>query len=364
MASMQDALNNKYQGMTHTGRKPQGLQFAQDAMQGIQNAPGNILKWAQNNPIEAGLTAVSTVTPYPFDAIPALGAEAAHYYNNPDNLTPGNLSISGASVLAPAIPGMAVLGALKKTVLDLPMDEASRMARAKKQGFDVDVPMYHGTSANVDAFNLDMRGNSTQANTAKKATWLTDDPVTASAYANYSANTPPVRKLLEEAEQAEKAGNWSLYDKKLIEAETLEKKLYDNYGLNGQNIMPVYSKNEGVKYSIFDQSKKQPEGLVTKNMKDRSFDDFGVKDEIEMILDQARLDGYSGVKFKNLNDAPGLSNRPSSHIAVFDPKNIRSKFADFNPLKKNSTDLLAGIGGATIIAPSMINALQGKDRNP
>ena len=112
---MQEALNNNYQGMTHTGRKPQGLQFAQDAMQGIQNAPGNILKWAQNNPIEAGLTAVSTVTPYPFDAIPALGAEAAHYYNNPDNLTPGNLSISGASVLAPAIPGMAVLGALKKS---------------------------------------------------------------------------------------------------------------------------------------------------------------------------------------------------------------------------------------------------------
>jgi len=99
-------------------------------------------------------------------------------------------------------------------------------------------------------------------------------------------------------------------------------------------------------------------------MKDRSFDDFGVKDEIEMILDQAKLDGYSGVKFKNLNDAPGLSNRQSSHIAVFDPKSIRSKFADFNPLKKNSTDLLAGIGGATIIAPSMINALQGKDRNP
>ena len=109
MASMQDAL------MTHTGRKPQGLQFAQDTMQSIQNAPGNILKWAQNNPVEAGLTAVSTVTPYPFDAIPALGAEAAHYYNNPDNLTPGNLSISGASVLAPAIPGMAVLGALKKS---------------------------------------------------------------------------------------------------------------------------------------------------------------------------------------------------------------------------------------------------------
>ena len=112
---MQEALNNNYQGMTHTGRKPQGLQFAQDIKKTIGNAPNAILKWAQNNPIEAGLTAVSTVTPYPFDAIPAIGAEAAHYYNNPDNLTPGNLSISGASVLAPAIPGMAVLGALKKS---------------------------------------------------------------------------------------------------------------------------------------------------------------------------------------------------------------------------------------------------------
>jgi hypothetical protein len=63
MASMQDALNNNYQGMTHTGRKPQGLQFAQDIKKTIGNAPNAILKWVQNNPIEAGLTAVSTVTP-------------------------------------------------------------------------------------------------------------------------------------------------------------------------------------------------------------------------------------------------------------------------------------------------------------
>jgi hypothetical protein len=36
---------------------------------------------------------------------------------------------------------------------ELPMDQASRMARAREQGFDVDRPMFHGTNADFTAFD-------------------------------------------------------------------------------------------------------------------------------------------------------------------------------------------------------------------
>ena len=37
---------------------------------------------------------------------------------------------------------------------DLAMDYASRMMRAKEQGFDVDSPQYHGTTADFDRFEI------------------------------------------------------------------------------------------------------------------------------------------------------------------------------------------------------------------
>ena len=111
MASMQDALNNNYQGMTHTGRKPQGMQFAQDAMQGIQNAPGNILKWAQNNPVDAAFMAASTA-PVVGDAI-GFGKDV--YDMSPMGDTPftaTNTALAGAGLL-PFVP--AGMGSIKKT---------------------------------------------------------------------------------------------------------------------------------------------------------------------------------------------------------------------------------------------------------
>ena len=111
MASMQDALNNNYQGMTHTGRKPQGLQFAQDVMQSIQNAPGNILKWAQNNPVDAAFIAASTA-PIVGDAI-GFGKDV--YDMSPMGDTPftaTNTALAGAGLL-PFVP--AGMGSIRKT---------------------------------------------------------------------------------------------------------------------------------------------------------------------------------------------------------------------------------------------------------
>ena len=105
MASMQEALNNNYQGMTHTGRKPQGLQFAQDIKKTIGNIPGRVSDWAKANPMEAALTAGSMV-PGIGDAA-GLGADVVHYWNNPKDITPTNLGISAVGAALPFVPGFA-----------------------------------------------------------------------------------------------------------------------------------------------------------------------------------------------------------------------------------------------------------------
>ncbi len=101
--------------MTHTGKQPQGLQFARDTMQGIQNAPGNILKWAQNNPWDAAFMGASTL-PVVGDAI-GLGKDA--YDMSPMGDVPFNVTNVGLAGLGalPFVP--AGMGAIKKAGGDM-----------------------------------------------------------------------------------------------------------------------------------------------------------------------------------------------------------------------------------------------------
>ena len=239
----------------------------------------------------------------------------------------------------------AKLLARDDTRFDLPTDEASRMARAQEMGFDVETPMFHGTSADITSFAPSMGGSATGAKTGKMAIWLTDDPVTAKGYARHAATNAPVKKILREANEAADKGNWDLHEKKIAEAEILEKQIGEEGGLRGQNILPLYAPKDDEFRSIWDKAGELPSGLFVKNMKGRSFDDFGVSDEIQQILIGAKRDGHKGVKFENLDDAPGLYNRPATHVAIFDPKNIRSTNAQFDPAKKDSANILAGVGG-------------------
>jgi hypothetical protein len=236
---------------------------------------------------------------------------------------------------------------------DLPMDEASRMARAEEMGFDADTPLYHGTSSDIAAFDPALRGDATAARTAKMATWMTDDPTTARGYAEHSALSAPVSRKIKEAGVAEDAGDWDLYDAKLIEAEKLEKQ-FSEQRLQGQNIMPVYAPKVGQDRTIWNRGDVDAEGLFVKNMKGKSFDDTGVSDDIQTILQGARRDGYAGVKFLNLDDAIGMGARPATHVAVFNPSDIRSKHAKFDPAKRNSADLLASNPGDPLSAAAAL----------
>lgn len=152
---------------------------------------------------------------------------------------------------------------------ELPMDEASRMARAREQGFDTDQTLYHGTDASFDAFDP-------SAGSSENGVFLTRSPAVASRYAGSNNLTPP-------------------------EAVT------------GKQVYPLHVRGR----------------LKKVNWKGRRYDD----DEMKKQIEKARKQGYDGLEIKNIVDESGARGERSSQsqTVMFDPKNIRSKFAMFDP---------------------------------
>lgn len=199
------------------------------------------------------------------------------------------------------------------------------MDRAKAMGFDLDV--YHGTANEIKNLDPKLYGKVTGAKTAKSAFWTSESPEVARTYAEYSAKEYPVKKLLNEAEVAGNKNNWDLYDKKVMQAEKLEKAIQSQYG-HGQTIMPL---------------KVRSSDLMPIEMSGKSFDDFGVSDEIMSAIGSVKKDNLNkGVLLKNLDDAIGRYNLPANHVAITNPSGVRSKFAAFDPKRANEPDLLAG----------------------
>tara|TARA_R110000868_G_C10731868_1_gene751678 strand:+ start:13 stop:894 length:882 start_codon:yes stop_codon:yes gene_type:complete len=201
----------------------------------------------------------------------------------------------------------------------LPMDEASRMARAN-QMFPVDA--YHGTNKDISAFENAKRGGVTRARSSQKAHWFSEDASqTASGYAKMAGDNE-VQKLVEASQAAERSGNWDQAHKLMVKAEKLEQ-----VGGNGENVMPVRLRGNLKEYDM-DGIQYSPDDV-----------------NLSAMLDAAKKEGFDGAKFTNFSDEAGYgAYNPTTHYAVFDPKNIRSRFAAFDPSKKDSSDLLASIG--------------------
>jgi len=121
---------------------------------------------------------------------------------------------------------------------ELAMDYASRMERAKEQGFDTDTIYYHGTNADINSFNPKKFGSATESKSANQGVWLSDSPDTARSYADYAAKDLQVKMQLEKADIAEAKGDWDAYDDAIIKAEELEADIYDQPN-RGQTIMPL-----------------------------------------------------------------------------------------------------------------------------
>jgi hypothetical protein len=213
---------------------------------------------------------------------------------------------------------------------ELPMDQTSRMARADEM---FPAAGYHGTDSDISAFDLNRGGHATGANSAKQGVWIANDSRVADSYANYAASDAKISRIVDQAYQAEKRGDYDEYQRLIIEAEDKEQ-AWQYGGADarnlGQNTMPLRMRGNFLEYDAGGEAY------------------FALEDEVNDVIANARKQGYDGVTFKNLDDSAGWSDMPADHTVVFDPSNIRSTNAAFDPDQKDSSNLLAGLGAAGV----------------
>lgn len=240
----------------------------------------------------------------------------------------GNYGSAAAAIPMMALPGTVAsvkkgVNAAADAAKALPMDEASRMARAAEQGY---VDAYHGTAADINEFSNLYRGQVTKAKSAKSAHWLVDNPATASGYADNAANKA-VQDLIDGSYAAERKGQWDKAHDLMARAERLEQS-----GVSGANVLPLKVRGNFMEYDA--------DGRWMQDL-DES--------QLAALTAEAKAKGYDGLKITNFVDNAGYGvDDPATHYAVFDPKNIRSRFAAFDPSKLDSKDLLASMLAAGV----------------
>jgi hypothetical protein len=183
---------------------------------------------------------------------------------------------------------------------DLPMDEASRMARAREMGFDVDTPLYHGTQRDVAGA---MRPSGSGAN--GPGVYVGTTPETAASYAG-TPSRDGVRTQI---------GDRSVP----IDFTRMP------FGEAGGNIMPLVARGRLAPVTEYQQALRQAQKELRAPDQTRS--------EVQALA-HAKLQerGYTGIR-----------DEQSDFNVIFDPANVRSRFARFDPKNRDSNDLLAGI---------------------
>jgi hypothetical protein len=182
----------------------------------------------------------------------------------------------------------------------LPNDLASRMERARQLGFDTTRKLYHGTGHAFAAFKRSAQGSNMGAGGREPfAVWLTSSPAVATVYAEKS--TEDMHHF--------------------VTGELLRK------GDGSPNLLPLFVRAGG--FRIVDCSNWTHFTLLRQ------------KGTLLLAAKEgSRFYGgpVPGVIFQNAQDG---SDHRSDVYAVFNPSRVRSIFATFDPVKKNSTDLLA-----------------------
>ena len=173
----------------------------------------------------------------------------------------------------------------------LDMSPEARKARAKQMGFDTSRVWYHGTARDFSAFDLGKFGENTGTQDDAPAVFFTSSPKNASGYAE----------------------GWGgeVRDGANIRSVYLRSSNFDEWDLGGGQL----------KASLLQQA-----------------------------IAEAKADGRDGVIFRKALDfsrqiaAGGAASRNAPDVvAVFDPANIRSVNADFDPAKSGSAQLLASL---------------------
>ena len=262
--------------------------------------------------------------PLPFLMMPGVG-EAADLIEIGAGLqdrSPGRVGLGIAGLTLPFV-GASALRKILKARKKLPMDQASRMARAKKMGFDL--KLYHGTDEPLSTLSPVKRAPQNLGFIDSRATSYPQD-------VDWTTLKPgPEPGMWGRGIYLGNKGLADIFTEKsdILGADWIHRSAFPR-------IYPGMVRSKKLLEVGSDEYKavlrRSPAFQGTEATS--SLIDFGSRGE--QIADAARKAGYEGL-VDNLDDP--------TMVSIFESKNIRSPWATFDPAESESADLLAGIGG-------------------
>ncbi len=242
-------------------------------------------------------------------------------------------------------PGAAHMPLTKVAKAALPMDEASRMARAAEQGYVHDV--YHGTQKNFPAFNDPIRYGG--YGSGDFGIHVSSDPLAANRRSNvdldYSGEALdgatvapgtherggqvlPLKAIMNKTLELPDMGIWKdpvNYIRKYQDA--LDGHTY------GPNFTPLQDDISDPEFlgRLVDEARNLRKVQGMDNSRQMDLWQHKVR---EMMQDE----GYDSIKYRNNVESDGA---PS--YMLLDPRQLRSRFAKFDPDRTNSRDLMASL---------------------
>lgn len=208
----------------------------------------------------------------------------------------------------------------------LPMDEASRMARAEAAGFGVGSPVFHGGASGIKAMDADV----SEGKDFDTGVWTTSDRYNANRYAGSRTEGAP--KINDQQ-------NWSIYDDR-------------------GSVYPLLAKTSGYGETNFRGRNwgDAPEGAIIRGGGQPSQRISEVREDwrawpyTSEAVRAARDTGRSGLVIKDVvdigpnfphKDHIGLGSEISDDVVAIDPSTLRSRFARFDPEFSHLSNLSA-----------------------
>ena len=266
-----------------------------------------------------------------------------------------------------------VLEKVSKPIVD---EVAARLENAKKMGFDVDNPIYHGSNADIKSFRLPTRETG-QTRTAGTGIFFSSSPRIASSYVKNAVEVaeggvegagPSIYPVYAKTKEylkiipSEKGMNWSQLEVNKLNIEFPNgdvKKVSEVFNLDPDSMITTDELSRLAR-GINDK------GLIIKDIKDIG---IGITNRFDDATKYLNKLGYNpilpqrGPEAAKINAkipeeimdeafkyAQKMMEKPSDITVAFDPTTVRSVFAKFDPKKSQSDNLLASIGGASLLS--------------
>jgi len=281
------------------------------------------------------------------------------------------------------------------------LDDAGSLARAREQGFDVDNPVYHGTNADkLTEFKESTIGTATDQGFFGRGFYFADNSGEAGYYGKNVGKYVVKGKLLDLSNKtgdytlgpvqfidwAKKLDNINMLDvdtknglkaaQKIVKYvdDKVEYRIFQNPdgtdGFSARIVDPTREPNvyKGVKDPIIISTRSGPRNIYPKSKEEAKTNllntfafemknsTYKTKDYFkgwdvsfnESLSDYIRVGGKGSAELTKQAKKAGFDGvKAGDETVIFDPKNIRSIDAKFDPAKADSPDLLSSVDTQT-----------------